>query len=141
MRITSAPSWARWSPQEGPAMNEAASTTRSPASTSCIAGRGDQRRQGATEKLAVAAAREGRDKEDLPRTLVGCEPRGGMGQDLPCIDTAAILPHHIGRDDADVAADPMLADGDLGYPGTVPERRLDLERRHAIAASVHDVIG
>src|SRR5271165_5644468 len=104
MRMTSAPSWARCNPHEGAAMKEAASTTRSPASTSCIVALRDQRRERAAEELAVAAAGQGGHEEDLLRALVGGEPRLGVRQDLGGIDRAAILPHHKGGDDADIGA-------------------------------------
>src|SRR5262245_46554591 len=102
MRMTSAPSWARCRPQDGAAMNEAASTTRKPASASGIVGRGDKRRERAAEKLAVVAARQGRNEENLPRPLVGSEPRRGVVEDARRIDPASLAPHDEGRDDIDV---------------------------------------
>src|SRR5260370_34271033 len=108
MRMTSAPSWARCSPQDGPAMKEAASTTRSPASTSCIAGRRDQRREGTAEELAVPAAGQGGHEEDLLRQFIRRKPPGSVFQDLRGIHAATPLPHDEAGDDADVGAHPVF---------------------------------
>src|SRR5579871_2428461 len=126
--MTSAPSWARCSPQEGPAMNQAASTTRSPARTSCIALRRDQRGELAPEELAIAAAGQGGDEEDLLRSLVGGEALAGVGEDRGGIRGAAFAADDIGGDDADVGAHPVFAHRHLGDAGAVGERGLDLDR-------------
>src|SRR5262245_42996724 len=134
MRITSAPSWARCSPQDGPAMNDAASTTRRPVSGSGIVRRRDQRRERSAEELAVVAAGEGRDEEDFAWPLVGGEALSGVGEDRRCVDPAALTAHDEGGDDIDVGAQADLGDGDFGDAGTVRQRRFDLERRYAVAA-------
>src|ERR1700680_4614814 len=69
------------------------------------------------------------------------EPWSGMRQDRRRIDRAPLAPHHEGGDDADLGADPVLTDGYLHHTGAVDQRGLDLERRNAIAAGVHDVVG
>src|SRR5437660_2767290 len=111
MRMTSAPSWARCSPQDGPAMKDAASTTRRPARTSCIVDRRNQGRERPAQELAVAAPRQGGDEEDLLRALVGGKPCGGVSEDRGGIDCAALPPHNEGCDDRDISADPVLGDG------------------------------
>src|SRR6202035_1234469 len=44
-------------------------------------------------------------------------------------------------DDADVGADAVFADRHFRDPRAVDQRGLDLERRHAMAAGIHDVVG
>src|SRR5438128_2695089 len=127
MRMTSAPSWARCRPQDGPAMNEAASTTRRPARTSCMVDRRNQTRERPSQELAVAAPRQRRHEEDLPRALVGGEACQRVGEDRSGIDRAALLPHYEGNDDAHVGAHPIFADRDLGDIRAFEERRLDLQ--------------
>src|SRR4051794_604677 len=139
--MTSAPSWARWSPQDGPAMKDTASTTRSSARTSCIVDRRNQIGQCPAQEFAVPAPRQGGDEEDLFRTLVGGKPRCSVGEDLSGIDRTSHPPHHEGGDDLDGGADLVFADGSLGNAGTVVQGRLDLDRRHAIAAGIHDIVG
>src|SRR5262245_28088724 len=132
MRMTSAPSWARWSPQVGPAMNAAASTTRRPERISGMVGRRHKCREQAAEKLAVVAAREGGNEENLPRPLVRGKPCRGMRVNAGRVDQASLAPHHEGGDDADVGAYAAFRNRHLGDAGAILEDRFDLERRHAV---------